>query len=65
MVEEDEETDNMFALIEQIKRCKEEGKTLTDEQRKDKAEEIMNKLASMMDLGSDGEEGLDYGEDCD
>lgn len=53
----------MFALMEQIKRCKDDGKNMSDEQRKEHAEGIMLKLAQMMELGSDGEEGRDYGDE--
>lgn len=61
--DEEEETDNMFALMEQIKRCKDDNKGLNDEDRRINAELIMQKLANMMDLGSDNEEGRDYGDE--
>lgn len=55
-VDEMDESDNMFALIEQIKNVKESNKNLTDEDRRKNAENIMMKLAAMMDLGSDDED---------
>ena len=59
--EEDLESDNLFGLMEQIKGCREQNKNMNDEQRRQNAEEIMSKLAGMMDLGSDGEdEHRDY-----
>ena len=54
--DEDFETDNLFALMSQIKNCKENNKNLSDEERRQNAEEIMNKLAGMMDLGSDDDD---------
>ena len=61
--EEDGETDNMFLLLEQMKACK-QNTGLSDEERRANAEHIMNKLASLMDLGSDDEEGdRDYGDE--
>ena len=61
--EEDGETDNMFLLLEQMKACK-QNTGLSDEERRANAEHIMNKLASLRDLGSDDEEGdRDYGDE--
>ena len=57
-----DELDNIFGLMSSIKNCKDTNKNLTDEERRLNAENIMSKLASMMDLGSDGEDGeREYG----
>ena len=60
---EDEETENMFALMDEIKNARETNKNLGDDQRRANAEMIMNKLAKMMDLGEDGEGDIDYGDE--
>ena len=60
---EDEETENMFKLIEEIKNARETNKNLDDEERRANAEQIMNKLAKMMDLGEDGEGDISYGDE--
>ena len=60
---EDEETENMFALMDEIKNARETNKNLGDEERRANAELIMNKLAKMMDLGEDGEGDIDYGDE--
>ena len=49
--------------MEEIKNARETNKNLNDEERRKNAERIMNKLASMMDLGEDGEGEMDYGDE--
>ena len=60
---EDEETENMFALVEEIKNARQTNQNLDDDQRRANAEQIMNKLAKMMDLGDDGEGDISYGDE--
>ena len=59
----EEEAESMLKLVEEIKNVRETNKHLNDEERRQNAENIMMKLAAMMDLGSDGEE--EYGEQED
>lgn len=60
---DEEDADNLFKLMEQIKFARENNQGLSDEQRKQNAEAIMMKLANMMDLGDDDEDGdRDYGD---
>ena len=59
----EEEAESMLKLMEDIKNVREQNKHLGDEERRQNAENIMMKLAAMMDLGSDGEE--EYGEQED
>ena len=51
----------MLKLMEEIQNVRETNKHLGDAERRQNAEKIMNKLAAMMELGSDAEE--DYGEE--
>lgn len=64
MEKEEEEADNLIKLMDQIKFAREHNKGLSDEDRRKNAENIMNQLASMMDLGDDDDEdgGRDYGD---
>ena len=64
--DEEDESDSLMVLMEQIKNAKDAGKTMSDEERRANAENIMNKLAKMMDLGEEEVfDGGDYGEEDD
>ena len=56
MSKEEAEAESMIGLMEEIRNAKDLNPTLNDEERRQNAERIMNKLASMMDLGSDDED---------
>ena len=56
--QDDPNTDNMFALMDKIKNCKEQNKNLTDEERRQNAEKLMMQLAGLMGE-SDGSSGED------
>ena len=53
---EEAEAESMIGLMEEIRNAKDINPTLNDEERRQNAERIMMKLASMMDLGSDDED---------
>lgn len=60
---DEQEADNLFKLMDQIKYARDNNQGLDDDDRKKNAEAIMVKLANMMDLGDDDEDGeRDYGD---
>ena len=66
-MEDDDEDDgvgNLMALMQEIKDARTHGANLSDEDRRKNAEDIMVRLAKMMDLGENFD-GEDYGDEED
>ena len=60
--QEEAEAESMLKLMEEIQNVRETNKHLNDEERRQNAEKIMFKLAAMMQLGDEGEDEDDYGD---
>lgn len=58
--EEEEEGESMLRLMQEIKQLREVNKTLSDEERRKNAEEMIKKLSMYMNLEDDDE---DYGDE--
>jgi len=56
LTKDEEETESMISLMTEMRNMQMMSKNLTDEQRRKNAEEMMMKLAAMIDIGdSDGD----------
>lgn len=54
--EAEQETESMLKLMQEINHMREQGKNLSDEERRKGAEALIMKLGQYMNLGEDDEE---------